>query len=109
GIGRCLANELSRRGARLVLAARSQDKLDELARPLGASVMAVSADVTSTTDRRRLLDTVAECFGGLDVLVNSAGVGSFGHFAESSEAVLRQVMEVNFFAPAELMRAALPL
>src|SRR5207302_2835172 len=47
-------------------------------------------------------------FGGLDILINNAGVGSFGHFAESSEAVLRQVMEVNFFAPAELIRLAVP-
>jgi short-subunit dehydrogenase len=43
------------------------------------------------------------------VLVNNAGVASFGHFAGGSEAILRQVMEVNFFAPAELIRLAVPL
>ncbi|MBL8793855.1 MAG: SDR family NAD(P)-dependent oxidoreductase, partial [Planctomycetia bacterium] len=48
-------------------------------------------------------------FGGLDVLINNAGVASFGHFAGGTEAILRQVMEVNFFAPAELMRAAIPV
>lgn len=47
--------------------------------------------------------------GGLDALVNNAGVASFGHFASSSEAVLRTIMEVNFFAPAEMMRLAAPL
>jgi short-subunit dehydrogenase len=68
----------------------------------------VPADVTSDADRRRLIQATVERFGGLDVLINNAGVGSFGHFAESSEAVLRQVMEVNFFAPAELIRLAIP-
>src|SRR5205085_2466465 len=46
--------------------------------------------------------------GGLDVLVNNAGVASFGHFETSSEAILRTIMEVNFFAPAELIRRAAP-
>ena len=42
------------------------------------------------------------------MLINNAGVASFGHFDESSEAILRQIMEVNFFAPAELIRLAIP-
>jgi NAD(P)-dependent dehydrogenase (short-subunit alcohol dehydrogenase family) len=72
-------------------------------------VAAVPADVTSEIDRQRLLNAAVERFGGLDGLVNNAGVGSFGHFADSSEEVLRQVMELNFFAPAELMRLAVPV
>jgi short-subunit dehydrogenase len=95
----------------VVLAARSADKLRELADRLtaqGAEALAVPADVTADADRRRLIETVVERFGGLDVLINNAGVGSFGHFAESSEAVLRRIMEVNFFAPAELIRLAIP-
>jgi short-subunit dehydrogenase len=112
GIGRCLAEQAAAAGARLVLAARSADALRELSISLGAggaAVVAVPADVTSDADRRRLLATAQERFGGLDVLINNAGVGSFGHFADSSEDVLRQVMEVNFFAPAELIRVAAPV
>jgi short-subunit dehydrogenase len=75
----------------------------------GGRAVAIAADVTAEADRQRLLKTAVEAFGGVDVLVNNAGVGSFGHFAESSEAVLRQVMEVNFFAPAELIRLAVPV
>ncbi len=112
GIGRCLAERAAGEGARLALVARSADKLEELAASLaakGTEVIALPADVTSEEDRHRLLQTVVDRFGGLDVLVNNAGVASWGHFASSTEAILRQVMEVNFFAPAELIRQAIPI
>jgi short-subunit dehydrogenase len=111
GIGRHVAEVLADRGARVAVAARSADKLSQLARSLeerGADVYAVAADVTVDDDRRRLLESTVAHFGGLDVLVNNAGVASFGHFADSSDQVARQVMEVNFFAPAELIRLAIP-
>lgn len=112
GIGRCLAEQASLLGARVAIAARSVDKIEELGRVLHKhteEVLPIVADVTKPEDRRRLLDTVVDHFGGLDVLVNNAGVASFGHFADSSESIMRQVMEVNFFAPAELIRLAIPL
>jgi short-subunit dehydrogenase len=112
GIGKAVAEQAARAGIRLALAARSAEKLDALARELsahGAEVIAVPTDVTSPDDRRRLLAAAVERFGGLDALINNAGVGSFGHFAEGTEAILRQVMEVNFFAPAELIRLAIPV
>jgi short-subunit dehydrogenase len=107
-----VAEEAARAGACIALAARSADKLEALRVELaahGAEVIAVQADVTSADDRRRLLAAVVDRFGGLDALINNAGVGSFGHFAEGTEAILRQVMEVNFFAPAELIRLAIPV
>jgi short-subunit dehydrogenase len=111
GIGRALAGLLAREGGRLVLTGRSQDRLESLAGELarvGAEVLPVTADLTADADRERLVETTLNRFGGaLDVLINNAGVGSFGHFAGGSEAILRQVMEVNFFAPAELTRRAL--
>jgi len=112
GIGKCLAELAAARGAQVALAARSTEKLHELARILrdrGASVLPVPCDVGSEADREHLLETVADEFGGLDALVNCAGVASFGQFANSTEEILRQIMEVNFFGPAELIRRAIPL
>jgi short-subunit dehydrogenase len=112
GIGRSLAEKLARRGAQLMLGARSAAALDGLAREIseqGGKALAAPADITNEEDRHRLLQTAAHQLGGLDVVVNNAGIASFGHFADSTEDVLRQVMEVNFFAPAELIRQAIPL
>jgi short-subunit dehydrogenase len=59
--------------------------------------------------RANLIQAAAEQLGGLDVLVNNAGIGAIGPFASATPERLRRVMEVNFFAPVELMRLALPL
>ncbi len=110
GIGRALAKLCLSEGASVAVVARSEQKLDSLAKEHPqADLLPLVADVTSEADRRRMLDTVTKRFGRLDVLVNNAGVASFGHFSTSSEEVLRQVMETNFFAVAELMRLAVPV
>src|SRR5262245_24689008 len=112
GIGRAIAEAAARRHARVIVSARSADKLETLAGELksrGCDALAIPADVTREEDRKRLIDTVVAQWGGLDVLINNAGVASFGHFATSSEEVLRTIMEVNFFAPTELMRLAIPV
>ena len=112
GIGQALAEQAARAGARVVLTARSADTLEELAVAAdrrGGRGGGVPADLTSDAERRRLVEAAAERFDGLDVLVNNAGVASVGHFADGTEAMLRQVMEVNFFAPAELIRLAIPV
>jgi short-subunit dehydrogenase len=111
GIGRALAKELGRAGAKLVLAGRSAERLDQLSAALtasGAEALAVPTDLRKQEDRERLIRAAVERFGGIDVLVNSAGVSSWGHFSISDESVLREIMEVNFFAPAELIRLAIP-
>ena len=112
GIGRELALQLADRGAALLLTARRQERLDALVaqiRRQGGTARAVPGDVTSPALREKLVETVAEHWEGeLDLLVNNAGVGALGPFADAQPARLRQVMEVNFFAPAELTRDLLP-
>ncbi|MFN4257804.1 MAG: SDR family oxidoreductase [Gemmataceae bacterium] len=112
GIGRALAEATAQVGMRVAIAARSADSITELAERLnraGGTVLAIPADVTKPADRQRLLAAVVERYGGLDILLNNAGIGTQGHFAYSSEEILRRIMETNFFAPSELIRLAIPI
>jgi short-subunit dehydrogenase len=111
GIGRATAAALARAGVRLALASRNADSLNEVKRSLASPVSDVAvipADITRPADRARLVEEAVKAFGGLDLLINNAGVGSWGHFSSSSPEILRQVMEVNFFGPIELTRLAIP-
>lgn len=107
-IGQALARDLVKAGAKVALAARNADALSALASELKGGAIAVPTDVTKDADRRHLVDATVAAFGGLDLLVNNAGVGSWGHFADSTEEINRTLMEVNFFAPVELTRLAVP-
>ncbi len=111
GIGRRLAGKLARLGARLALTARSADDLAKITgevRAAGAEAEFFPADLTDPADRVKLVADVVARFGVLDVLINGAGVCSFGEFSTSSEAIARKVLEVNFFAPIELTRLCQP-
>jgi short-subunit dehydrogenase len=112
GIGRALAVAAAARGAKVLAAARSEPLLRELAeqvRAAGGTLETVVADVTTPEDRQRMVDAAVRHFGGLDVLINNAGVGATGHFVECSPERLRRIMEVNFFGLTEATRASLPL
>jgi short-subunit dehydrogenase len=112
GIGKALADEAARRGARVLAVARSLDLLKELsdaARGRGDQLEIVQADITNRDDRLRMLEAAICAFGGLDILINNAGVGATGHFVEVSPERLRTIMEVNFFALAEMTRTFIPL
>jgi short-subunit dehydrogenase len=112
GIGRALALSAAACGARVLAVARSAELLDELAEQVradGGEMETLSADITHSEDRQRMLDVAGRSFGGLDVLVNNAGVGATGHLVDAAPERLRQIMEVNFFALAETTRVFLPL
>jgi short-subunit dehydrogenase len=112
GIGRALAIELARHGVNVVLFARREERLAEVVQhveQLGRRAVAIAGDVTDPAARRRAIDAARNELGGLDILVNNAGVAAHGRFAEADPARLRPIMEVNFFAPVELIREALPL
>jgi short-subunit dehydrogenase len=115
GIGRELARLMHARRCQLLLTARRAERLSELSRELadrstGLSRLEILAgDITHPEHREHLVDTAQRCFGGLDVLVNNAGVGAVGPFYGSDPQRLRTLFEVNFFAPVELIRLCLPM
>ena len=112
GIGRALAEVAAARGAKVLAAARSEPLLRELAdqvRSRGGTLETVVADVTAAADRQLMVDAAVRHFGGLDILINNAGIGATGHFVECSADRLRRIMEVNFFGLVETTRACLPL
>jgi short-subunit dehydrogenase len=112
GIGRAVARELARQGASLVLIARREDRLRQLADEIhsgGGRAECVAGDVTDPAVRRSAIDTAQSSYGGLDILVNNAGVGALGLFEDADPDRVRRVMEVNFFALVEMTRLALPL
>lgn len=112
GIGRALALELARSGVDLVLVARREAKLIELAAEierLGRRAIRVVGDITLPETRDAALSAAREELGGLDLLINNAGVSAHGRFQTATPERLRAIMETNFFAAAELIRQSLPL
>jgi len=71
-------------------------------------ILTVVGDVTDTEIRRRTVRTAVEQLGGVDILINNAGVGATALVESTTEETLRRMMEVNYFALVELTQAALP-
>jgi NAD(P)-dependent dehydrogenase (short-subunit alcohol dehydrogenase family) len=108
GIGRAIARRFAREGARLGLLDRDQVALGELAREIGTAATALGCDVTSRAQCEHAIRELEARLGGLDVLVNNAGITHLSRFAETDPDVLRAVMEVNFFGAVHCTQAALP-
>jgi NAD(P)-dependent dehydrogenase (short-subunit alcohol dehydrogenase family) len=111
GLGLLLAEELGGRGARVAIAARSADELEQAAERLaaqGIDVLPLVGDVAREEDCRLFVEATAERFGRLDVLVNDAGVILVGPFESMRVDDFAEAMAVHFWGPLHLMRAALP-
>ncbi|NQT11100.1 MAG: SDR family oxidoreductase [Planctomycetes bacterium] len=111
GIGREIALELARQDAALVVTARREERLRELAERIageGGRVRTVVGDLTEPATRRETVDAAIAEFGGLDMLVNNAGIGAVGLFEVADPQRVRKIMEVNFFSLVEMTRLALP-
>jgi short-subunit dehydrogenase len=112
GIGRALAIELSAGKPNLALAARSVERLAEVAAECtarGAQVLTVPMDVTDPDACRGFVEQSLAQFGSIDVVVNNAGVTMWARFDEITDLrSLKQVMDVNYFGSVYLTAAALP-
>ena len=108
GIGRAIAEGLSREGARLVLAARSADLLLEVATACPAEALPFAADLRSEAAPRALIAFAREKFGGIDLLVNTAGAARRGDFLELPDADWEDGFALKFYAAMRCSRAAWP-
>jgi len=111
GIGRALAIEASRRGMIVALCGRRGDALAETLSMMSPSGrhMRLRGDITNPAVRRGMRDHLWRQWGGLDVLVNNAGVVPVGPLACATDVELEQVMAINVVAPLALTREMLPL
>jgi NAD(P)-dependent dehydrogenase (short-subunit alcohol dehydrogenase family) len=111
GIGHAAALRFAREGARLALVGRDAARLEETAArvaALGAEAVEIQADVTNEADARRAVETAAERLGGLDVLVNAAGIISNGTIETTPLAEWDAMMNVNLRSVFHLMQLAAP-
>ncbi|MGN9802529.1 SDR family oxidoreductase [Micromonospora sp. L32] len=111
GIGTATAYALARRGADIVLAARSEPALEDVARrcrELGGRALAVPTDVTDPVAVEELAARTAAEYGRIDGWVNNAAVSAVGLFDEIPVSEFRRVLEVNLLGAAYGIRAALP-
>jgi NAD(P)-dependent dehydrogenase (short-subunit alcohol dehydrogenase family) len=111
GIGEALAREFATRGARVVLGARSIQKLQLIAgeiRDRGGEAVYCAVDVTKPEECRELIDTAVREFGGVDVLVCNAGLSMRALFDDVDLDVLHRLMDVNFWGTVNCCKYALP-
>jgi NADP-dependent 3-hydroxy acid dehydrogenase YdfG len=108
GIGAATARAASRDGARVVLAARREERIAELADELGDAV-AVRCDVTDPGQVAKAVQTASEAFGRVDVLVNNAGQGLQAPIDEIDPDDFRAILDLDLVAPLVAMQAVLPL
>ena len=110
GIGLASARQFGSEGAKVVMAARSLDRLQELAPSVAPPerVLCVQCDVTVEEDCRSLVEATVARFGRIDILVNNAGVSMRAMFRDLDLQVIRRLMDVNFWGTVYCTKYALP-
>lgn len=109
GIGQALACELSQQGAKLVLAARRIERLEELNSQLGGAHLCLRIDVSRQDDCRQLIDKTVERFGRIDTLVCNAGYGLYRPVANTSIEETRQIFNTNVYGTTDCIHFAMPV
>lgn len=112
GIGHHVALQLADQGARIVLAARTATKLEEIAeqcRHRGAQVLVVPTDVAKQRQCENLIDETVREYGSIDTLINNAGISMWARFEDIKDlSLMEQIMRVNYFGSMYCTHFALP-
>jgi NADP-dependent 3-hydroxy acid dehydrogenase YdfG len=108
GIGAASARALTAEGAKVVLGARREERLQELAEELGDRAAVVTMDVRDPAGSEQLVATAVERYGRLDALVANAGIGAYGGIMDLTDEQLRVMMDTNIAGTVWPIRAAVP-
>ena len=108
GIGKSLVEALIKRGAKIATCGRNQDKLYSLqVQNASKSLHIVVADVSNEQDCKKFIDSTIETFGGIDILINNAGISMRALVKDTDMATLKKVMDINFWGTVYCTKFAL--
>ncbi|MGA2967985.1 MAG: SDR family NAD(P)-dependent oxidoreductase [Candidatus Levyibacteriota bacterium] len=108
GIGLATAKLLSKNGAKVVLAARSKDKLIELSKTLLNSLV-IQVDMTNDVQIKAMVGKTVEYFGQVDILINNAGRGYDASIVDTNINTFRDLFKLDVIVPLVAMQAVIPL
>ncbi len=108
GIGEATAIAAVQNGARVILLARREDKLHDIADRLGSNALALPCDVTDAAQIETCIQKALEKFGQIDALVNNAGRGLYASIEDIDIGAYRELLELNTLAPLAMMQAVIP-
>jgi short-subunit dehydrogenase len=108
GIGLATAKLLAENGARVALVARSKDKLEKISKALAHSI-AVPADMTKADEIARMITTVKNHYGRIDVLINNAGLGYDAPVEKTNIETVRKIFDLDLIGPLIAMQLVIPI
>ncbi len=111
GIGKSLAYEFANHGSKVVMAARSEDKLAEIKKDIikkGGDAIFIVTDVAIEADCRNLIDSTIAKYSKIDILINNAGISMRALFEDADLSVIKKLMDVNFWGTVYCTKCALP-
>jgi short-subunit dehydrogenase len=111
GIGQELCTLLAARKARLCLLDKTHENAERMACELKSSpseILTVEADITRAEDRERAINKMTQAWGGIDILINLAGIMDFVRFDEQDPGMIHRLIQINVEAPMQMIRSVLP-
>ncbi len=109
GFGRALALEALHQGNEVGVSARKTEDIQDIIDKYPQTAIAIKLDVTDETEIVSATSKMVAHFGGIDVLVNNAGIGYFGAIEESEDTEVRRMFDINVFGLANMTKAVLPI